>query len=263
MKAWPGSVSLGLDAEGDTNTFYADDIAYYVTVANNGYSGDYESALIPDEFLQEIMNYVQDANGILIEDSSLQSESFAFLFEFEGDKKAVRRVLYNCKMTRPSVEGETTEDSKEPTTETGTITASPLVLPEPMMVGGKEVQAIVQGKVTPDTPDNIYNDWYKSVHLPIQDTVPTLGALNVSSAAGADAGKTKITVTPALTEGNTYRYKTGASVTAPAYDADCSSMTEWDGTSDITATTGQKILVVECTNNKARKAGTATVAAKA
>ena len=31
-----GAVSLSLSPEGDTNTFYADNIAYYVSAANNG-----------------------------------------------------------------------------------------------------------------------------------------------------------------------------------------------------------------------------------
>ena len=44
--AIPGAVSLSLDPEGDTSTFYADGLAYYVSVTNNGYSGDLEMALI-------------------------------------------------------------------------------------------------------------------------------------------------------------------------------------------------------------------------
>ena len=35
-------MNLSLDPEGDTEPFYADDMVYYTTVANNGYSGDPE-----------------------------------------------------------------------------------------------------------------------------------------------------------------------------------------------------------------------------
>lgn len=100
------------------------------------------------------------------------------------------------------------------------------------------------------------------------DKLPTfeasLGTLTVQSAAGSTTGKTKLTVTPSKSGSNIYMVKTGSSVDMPAYDAVCSSDYQaWDGTSDLTATTGQKILVVECTSDKkARKAGIATVTSK-
>lgn len=92
----------------------------------------------------------------------------------------------------------------------------------------------------------------------------SLGELTVSSAAGTNAGDTAITVSPGLTSGNSYKYKVAANPTMPAYNATCTTgYTVWDGTSDITATTGQKIVVVEVdANNKAKKAGMATVTAK-
>ncbi len=168
--AWPGAVSIGLDAEGDTTPFYADDTQYFVAVSNNGYSGDFESAMIPDEFREEIMGDVKDADGVQIEDASVQPEAFALLFEFEGDKNAIRHVLYNCKMTRSSVESSTMEDSTEPQTETGTITASPLALPEPITIGtgetAKTISTIVKGKTTQDTTSTVYQGWYDAVHLP-------------------------------------------------------------------------------------------------
>lgn len=93
----------------------------------------------------------------------------------------------------------------------------------------------------------------------------TLGELSVTSEAGTASGDTKITVSPALTTGNSYVYKTAANVTAPADGAKCTTgYTAWDGEADITATTGNKILIVEVDKDKrAVKAGIATVTSKA
>ena len=93
---------------------------------------------------------------------------------------------------------------------------------------------------------------------------PVLKALSVESAVGSTSGKTAITVSPELTAGNSYKYKTAASVELPAYDAVCTTgYTNWNGSADITATTGNKILIVEVDeNNKAKKAGIATVTSK-
>lgn len=109
-------------------------------------------------------------------------------------------------------------------------------------------------------------------YLPIKDeafcaVIPKegLGELTVTSVEGTTTGKTAITITPALTSGNSYKYKTAANPTVPEYNAVCSTgYTNWNGTDEITATAGQKIVVVEVdSDNKAKKAGTATVVAKA
>lgn len=97
------------------------------------------------------------------------------------------------------------------------------------------------------------------------DTTPTLGALTVQSAAGTDSGDTKLTVTPAKeTATNVYKYKTDPS-TAPVvtYGQSVRNWTTWDGVSDITATTGHKITVVEADSTyKAQNSGNTTVASK-
>lgn len=148
----PGSVSLSLDAEGEISTFYADDVAYYIAAANNGYSGDLEVAYIPTWFREDILGDSKDDSGVITESANQEAASFALLFEFEGDQKAVRRVLYNCTCTRPSMEGETKEDTIEPGTETLSITAPPLQ-------DGK-----IKAQTTPDTTDTVYNEWYKTVY---------------------------------------------------------------------------------------------------
>ena len=90
-----------------------------------------------------------------------------------------------------------------------------------------------------------------------------IGELDVTSVAGTENGDTKITVSPDLTEGNSYRYKVGANVSIPEYGANVRMYSAWDGEADITAETGKKILIVECdASYGAVKAGIATVTAK-
>ena len=45
-----GAVSMALSPVGDTTSFYADDEEYFTSIANNGYDGTLEMALIPNDF---------------------------------------------------------------------------------------------------------------------------------------------------------------------------------------------------------------------
>lgn len=94
---------------------------------------------------------------------------------------------------------------------------------------------------------------------------PTLGNLTVQSAEGTESGKTKITVSPEKADGHSYKYKIAASPTMPTYGQTCTSgYTAWNGTDEITATAGQKIVVVEVDSaNKAMAAGMADITVKA
>lgn len=239
----PGSVSLTMDAQGDTENFYADNMAYYVTTANDGYSGTFEVALIPDQFRQDVLHETLDANAqMLTENISNQTSPFALLFEFEGDVRAIRHVFYNCTCTRPGVSGSTTTNTKTPTTETMSLTASPLP------------NGNTKSRTTANTPAAQYAGFYDAVWQP-------LGELVVESEAGTTAGDTILTVAPAAASGNSYKYQTGASVQLPAYGETLNGgWTDWDGSEEITATSGQQIAVVEVNaSNQAIAGGVTTV----
>ena len=121
-----GGVNLSLDASGETNTFYADNIAFFTSTANNGYQGDLEVALLPDSFRTDILGEELDqTNGIYVEKANVPTVEFALLFQFEGDESATRHCLYRCVASRPAVSGSTKEESIEPQTESLTITAMP------------------------------------------------------------------------------------------------------------------------------------------
>lgn len=150
-----GAVNLSLDAAGDTSSFYADNMAYFVTAANDGYSGTLEMALIPDSFRKDILGEIEDSTDkVLIENSATEGKNFAFLFEFAGDQKATRHVLYNCTATRPSMSSATTTNTKEPTTDSLSLTASPLA------------NGNVKAKTTMETTPTAYDNWFKSVWQP-------------------------------------------------------------------------------------------------
>lgn len=155
-KPIPGAVSISLDAEGDTSPFYADGIVYFRSTANNGYSGDLEIALIPEWFRTEILKEVLDKNGVLVESSDVtEMEKFALLFEFDGDVKCIRHVLYNCVASRPSIESETKEDKIEPGTEKLSLTADP------------REDGLVKSRTGDTTSEETYNKWYENVYIPV------------------------------------------------------------------------------------------------
>lgn len=153
-----GAVNLSLEPQGENTPFYADNIVYYTSASNAGYEGDLEIALVPESFKKDVLGYAEDTNGILYEDVDAKVKNFALLFQFEGDSKAVRHVLYNCTATRPSIESETKTDSTEPKTETVTVKAT-------SVYNAGLDKNIVKARCTTDQATQ-YAAWFESIYQP-------------------------------------------------------------------------------------------------
>jgi phi13 family phage major tail protein len=163
--AMSGAVSLSLDPNGEPESFYADGVEYYIISNNMGYDGDLELAMIPEHFRTDILKEEADDNKVLVENANVETGSFALLFEFDGDVKKIRHVLYNCSASRPKIESKTNEESREVQTETLTVKARPLS------------SGYVKAKTGDSTAEAVYADWYKSVYMPsiTVETVPDGG----------------------------------------------------------------------------------------
>ena len=155
--AIPGAVNLSLEAQGENSPFYADNIVYYVSSSNQGYQGDLEIAVVPEKFKKEILGYMTDAKDVLFENAEAEAVHFAFLFQFEGDLRATRHVLYNCTVTRPTQAGATKTDTVEPQTETLTLTATTIK----NAVCNKNV---TKAESAADTDSTVYNGWFSAVY---------------------------------------------------------------------------------------------------
>lgn len=119
-----GAVNLTLDPQGDDYVFYADGIKYFEYHTNNGYSGSIEMALIPEDFKKDVLGEVV-SGGKVFELDDVQIVNFALGFQIDGDEKENLYWFYNCSASRPSVAGQTKEESIEVNTETLNISNSP------------------------------------------------------------------------------------------------------------------------------------------
>lgn len=153
----PGAVNISLEPSGDTSDFFADNIKYYSASANQGYEGDLEIAMVTDEIREKILGETKDKNGAYIESANDVITPFALGFQIEGDEKGRRFWYYNCNATRPKNEGKTTENSKEPSTDSLTIASMPRET-------DKRVRVLLpENTENKEAYDNFFNEVYEEV----------------------------------------------------------------------------------------------------
>ena len=152
VKPWLGAVSLSLDPQGDTLKEYADDSEWYTQAVNNGYEGDFEYEVMPEDFRENILGETKDSKGVFIENSDTATVYFALLFEINGDKKKRRNLFYKCSATREQNENQTKGENIEPTHGTITITAVP------------RADGAVKASTSEAVDTTTYNGWYNGVY---------------------------------------------------------------------------------------------------
>lgn len=155
--AVPGAVNLSLSPSGDTEDFYADNVIYFTSTANQGYEGDLEIALIPDEIRSSILGETTDSNGAFVEKADDTYTGFAFGFQIDGDQTNRKYWYYNCSLTRPTTNGATIEASKTPQTDTLNMKAMP-------RLSDKKVRVFMEPNEDNQTAYNgFFNAVYESV----------------------------------------------------------------------------------------------------
>lgn len=151
-KKLPGAVSITFDKSGELIRFKADDIDYYTNANNQGYEGTLTLARVPEDFRTEVLKEKKTEKGVLIENSDAQTANIALMFEFQGDVKATRHLLYYCSVNRPSV-GSTTKDSGDPNTTELAMVASP-----------RPSDNLVKASTSAGVDEEAYNSWYTKVY---------------------------------------------------------------------------------------------------
>lgn len=157
----PGAVTLSLDIAGDTSTFYADNTAYYNSVANNGYTGSLEMAKFPDTMLKDVWGYEEDSKGVVLETSEVEPKKVALMYRIDGDADDERYLLYHCTLNRPSTGSSTTTETKEPNTQSADLTA----IPSPDKATGSKIAGKVRAKTGQNTDEAVKANWFTSVYV--------------------------------------------------------------------------------------------------
>lgn len=159
--AIPGAVSMDISDNGSSNTFYADNIAYYKSISNNGYTGSVEVAQIPDAMLTDVWGMTLNSDGVLVEKSGIQPKPFALLFKVDTDGVDELNVLYKVTPTsKPTSSPATVEDSVTPFTTSFDFEATPLV------TGSAAQLDLIKAKTTPTASEAIKTGWFSAVYVP-------------------------------------------------------------------------------------------------
>lgn len=159
----PGSVSMSIEPQGENSDYYADNIVYYTSNGNTGYSGTLEIANVPESFEKDVLGMIEDSKGVLVEDQDAEVVHFALLYEFDGDQSPTRRALYNCTCSRVAEASNTKGETTEPINTTLNLSCK-------SVYNASLQKNIIKSKTSADVDATTYSSWFTTVHAPVAST---------------------------------------------------------------------------------------------
>ena len=116
-----GAVSFSPEEQSEKSDFYADNSIYWSGYSGGSFEGDLEVAKFDRTFLKNFLGYTELADGGLAVVKGTVKPDVYIMFQVEGDVESRRIIMYNGTMGAVKREYSTIEESKEPATETVTI----------------------------------------------------------------------------------------------------------------------------------------------
>lgn len=116
-----GAVNFSPEEQSEKSDFYADNIIYWSGYTGGSFEGDLEVAKFDDDFKTEFLGYRELTSGGLALVKNAVKPNVYITFEIEGDAEQRRVIFYNCSLGGITREYATIEETKEPATETLSI----------------------------------------------------------------------------------------------------------------------------------------------
>lgn len=165
-KAWPGAVNITLDPSGNPVIFSADNTAYYTIANNQGYEGDFECAMIPDDIRIDTLGNKKDDNGMIVETDKDEVSYFALMFEFNTDKNPNRYVFYKVSLAqRPTVASETVDVTSDLSVKTEKVKFKAMPQTSETVIDGIKCH-LVKAFTGKNVDASAYDDFYSAVYTP-------------------------------------------------------------------------------------------------
>lgn len=167
-KPMAGAVNVTFEPQESQNTFYADNVAYYVSFGAANDTATVEIALLSDQAKIDLLGYFRDqTSGLLCVPVKARRPRFAMGYQVEGadddgNEVHLRGVRYGGTMARPGASHATTTEQ----TEVNTTSCSITFAGKDFYIDGEDVPVLGAACTDEETPHDAYDQFFTSVPQP-------------------------------------------------------------------------------------------------